>query len=168
MAVLAALVILIGTAAHTAPTALDTKEPSARDAAGDSARLAASCQVTQTMGFARCGHSVTRRVALPDALAGADFEAARQYYDLWQIDSFAPEHMEMSREIPLYCPMHQVLTVNEAGEIILTQNAYGDGMAVVAQYEKTVGDFDDVDRDALTLGIGFDSREEAETWLKAH
>ena len=73
----------------------------------------------------------------------------------------------MRREIDLYCPMHAVLSVNEAGETVLTRNVYGDGMAVEKTYPWTLTDFEPEDRQALLRGIGFDSKEEAEAWLES-
>ena len=74
----------------------------------------------------------------------------------------------MQREIDLFCPMHKVLMVNEAGEIMLCQNQYGDGMAVLTTYEKTLKNFDEETGEALRRGLGFDSREDAEQWLQSH
>lgn len=130
--------------------------------------IQAGCTITQTMGFSRCGHSVTRRVDAPQEIFGLDFAGVKNYYALWQIANFSREQMEMQREIDLFCPMHKVLTVNEAGEIILTQNQYGDGMAVLTTYEKTWKDFDEETGEALRRGLGFDSREDAERWLQSH
>ena len=141
--------------------------PPAASVAGDGQRIQRACQIVQTMAFSRCGHSVTRRVSVPEALVGEDFSAARAYYDMWSIDSFSPENVTMRREIDLYCPMHAVLSVNEAGEAILTRNVYGDGMAVEKTYAFTLTDFSPEDRQALLRGIGFDSREEAEGWLES-
>ena len=125
------------------------------------------CQIIQTMAFSRCGHSVTRRVSAPETLAGADFNAARDYYAAWSVESFSPENVTMRREIDLYCPMHAVLSVNEAGEAVLTRNVYGDGMAVEKTYALSLSDFSPEDRQALLRGIGFDSGEEAEAWLES-
>ena len=83
--------------------------PPAASVAGDGQRIQRACQIVQTMAFSRCGHSVTRRVSVPEALVGEDFSAARAYYDMWSIDSFSPENVTMRREIDLYCPMHAVL-----------------------------------------------------------
>jgi len=126
------------------------------------------CEIIQTMGFLRCGHSVTRRIHPPEEVSGADFAAAQQYYDLWKIESFSPSYISMQREIPLYCPMHDVLGVNEAGEIVLSKNYYGDGMAVVEIFSRQISEFDEQIQEELILGMGFDSREEAAAWLEAH
>ena len=107
------------------------------------------------------------RVSAPEALAGADFNAARDYYEAWSVESFSPENVTMRREIDLYCPMHAVLSVNEAGEAVLTRNVYGDGMAVEKTYTVTLTEFGPEDRQALLRGIGFDSKEEAEAWLES-
>lgn len=149
-------------------SAQETERP-VRPADAGEGRTAAGCQVIQTMRFSRCGHSVTRRVGLPEALAGGDFQALRDYYSLWRVDSFSPDAVSMSRDLDLYCPMHFVLGVGETGEIALGRNVYGDGMAVQQIYgDKSLEDFSEEDRDALRAGLGFDSREEAEAWLRAH
>lgn len=146
--------------AETLPT------PPAASVAGEGQRMQRDCQIVQTMAFSRCGHSVTRRVSAPDALAGADFSAAVEYYEAWSIVSFSPENVTMQREIDLYCPMHAVLSVNEAGEAVLTRNTYGDGMAVEKTYPLTLTDLSPEDRQTLLRGIGFDSKEEAEAWIE--
>ncbi len=140
--------------------------PPAASVTGEGQRMEKDCQIIQTMAFSRCGHSVTRRVSAPEALAGEGFEAARAYYDAWSIESFSPENVTMQREIDLFCPMHAVLSVNDAGEAVLTKNVYGDGMAVEKTYALTLADFEPEDRQALLRGIGFDSREEAEKWME--
>lgn len=156
-----------------APSDLDLPEvlptpARAEGAAETGVRIQPQCQITQTMGFSRCGHSVTRRIAPPEEMTGATFEEARAYYDLWQIGEFSPSRVVMQREIPLFCPMHQVLGVNEAGDVVIMQNEYGDGMAAVVEYEKNLRDFDEDIQEQLRLGIGFESREEAEAWLAIH
>ncbi len=147
--------------AETLPT------PPAASVAGDGQRMQRSCQIIQTMAFSRCGHSVTRRVSVPEILVGEDFSAAQDYYEIWNVESFSPENVTMRREIDLYCPMHAVLSVNEAGEAVLTRNVYGDGMAVEKAYPLTLTDFEPEDRQALLRGMGFDSKEEAEGWLES-
>ena len=57
-------------------TAQETERP-ARPAGSGDGRAKAGCQVIQTMRFSRCGHSVTRRIGLPEALAGGDFQALK-------------------------------------------------------------------------------------------
>ena len=131
-------------------------------------RIAPGCEIIQTMGFSRCGHSVTRRISAPDNVAGMQFSQAREYYSLWQIEEFSREKMTMRREIPLFCPAHEVLCVNEAGEVALCRNVYGDGMAAVKASGRQLAEFDEADQAALLLGLGFDSREQAEAWLAAH
>ena len=167
----AAALILMMRHAH-APAAdervaLEPTLPPAAEALEGNGRVEPSCEIMQTMGFSRCGHSVTRRVRVPEQLTGADFQAVQAYYDLWQIEAYAPASIVMSREIPLYCPMHQVLGVSEAGEIVLSRNVYGDGMAVTAAYGIVLEVVAEDKREALLVGLGFDSQAEAEAWLAA-
>ena len=142
--------------------------PPAVGAAEQGERIAEGCEIIQTMAFTRCGHSVTRRVEAPDALIGKDFAAAQAYYSVWQIESYRPEHIDMQREIPLFCPIHTVAGVNEAGEAVLARNLYGDGMAVIRDTGRILESFSPEERDALLQGLGFDSEEEAEAWLREH
>lgn len=144
--------------------------PDSLDAAQrDDDRIRADCQVTQTMLFTLCGHSVTRRVQAPERMIGQGFSQAQSYYDLWQIEEFGPGSIAMSREIGLYCPMHRVLTVNEAGEAVLTRNVYGDGMAIEKTYaEKDISAWSERDRENLRLGIAFDTEAEADAFMASH
>ncbi|MBE5783637.1 MAG: hypothetical protein E7329_10030 [Clostridiales bacterium] len=131
-------------------------------------RTGKNCEIVQTMGFSSCGHSVTRRIEAPEALKNQKFEEIQAHYSLWQIESFQEDRVVMQREIMLYCPMHKVLTVNDAGRIVLSENLYGDGMAVIHSYDRWLQEFDEESRAQLLLGIGFDTQEEAEGWLGAH
>ena len=146
------------------------EEEAAHPAAqSDGAVIARGCFVTQTMRFTLCGHSVTRRVQAPEGLIGKDFSAARDYYALWQIEQFAADAISMSREIELFCPMHRVLTVSEAGELALGRNLYGDGMAFVKGYPNAdPAAWPEEERDHLRLGIPFDTEEEADAFVAAH
>lgn len=143
-----------------------TEEPSLGAAAGDSVQP--GCQITQTMLFGRCGHSVTRRIEAPQDVVGRDFAGTQDYYDLWEIITFQPSAVDMQREIPLFCPMHTVLSVNDAAEVVYLQNLYGDGMAVQADAGRSLPEFAEEDQRSLIQGIGFDSREDADAWLAAH
>lgn len=140
----------------------------ASHASGGDLVIRDNCEIIQTMAFLRCGHSVTRRIRPPDTVTGMDFGRLREYYDLWMIESYSPSAVEMRRELELFCPMHDVLSVNGAGEIVLSKNLYGDGMAVVHTYNRLMSGFDEETAERLILGISFDSREEAEAWLALH
>ena len=150
------------------PAAWQETPPPAASASEAGDRIEADCQIIQTMGFSRCGHSVTRRISAPESTVGMDFSRLQAYYALWQIEDFSREKVTMRREIPLYCPMHEVLSVNEAGEVVLCRNVYGDGMAVTKTYDRMMKEFDGDTQAVLLAGMGFDSREAAEAWLGSH
>lgn len=144
---------------------MSTQAPS-KSVSNQTERVAAKCEILQTMGFSRCGHSVTRRIEAPAHVIGADFSGVQQYYQLWQIDSFSKDRIAMSREIPLYCPMHIVISVDEAGNVVFCQNVYGDGMAVIRSTDLSAEQFDLDTRETLLLGLGFDSEDEAAKYLE--
>ena len=140
----------------------------AEAAAESSLAAGENCYLLQTMAFSRCGHSVQRRVALPGDMAGSGLSQIQERYALWQIEEFQSQQIVMRREIELFCPMHKVLAADEAGQIVLAENVYGDGMAVICVYDDMLNQFEEDEQDQLLMGMGFGSREEAERWLKEH
>ncbi len=130
--------------------------------------LESDCQITQTMRFTRCEHSVTRRVNAPKALDGAAFDAVRAYYDAWHIDALSPRAMTMRRDVELYCPMHQVLMSDEMGNLARFVNKYGDGMACEERYDIAVSGFPEAIRAQLIAGLAFDDAETLAAWLKEY
>lgn len=132
--------------------------------AAEQPSLNAGAQVYQTMFFTRCGHSVSRRTDAAAAVQGASFEAVRSYYDVWTILEMTEERVEMERQIGLFCPMHKVVSMTEAGQIVLAENRYGDGMAILKIYDATFPD--EETKNLLLAGQGFDSEEMAEMWLR--
>ncbi|MBR3018417.1 MAG: hypothetical protein IKH57_15295 [Clostridia bacterium] len=169
-----AVILILGLTTETAKApegnspALSASPPPAAKASEQGVLVEPGCEIIQTMAFSRCGHSVTRRVTAPETVIGKDFEAVQHYYDLWQIESYAPERIDMRREIPLFCPIHTVAGVNDAGCVVLSRNVYGDGMAVFKDTGKALEDFSQEAREELLLGLGFDSETEAEAWLREH
>lgn len=131
-------------------------------------RTRENCTLEQTFLFAPCGHTVSRRVMLPDSLLGADFEQVQSHYHLWQVDVFSPYSIAMSREEKLYCPMHLVLMTDETGRLCIFQNVYGDGLALVEETDCMIEEMKEEAREKLFSGIGFDTREEVEAWIEAH
>lgn len=129
-------------------------------------RLNKGAQVYQTMFFLRCGHSVSRRTDAAEEAVGKTFEETRSYYGLWTIRTLTPDRVEMDREINLYCPMHQVLCLDEAGQLLLCENRYGDGMAICRVFETDTQNIEEEMRQRLIAGEGFDSEEAAVKWLQ--
>ncbi len=157
-------VLLLAGVALAVPWRSAQEETPVRDTAvGDA--LEKSCQVTQTMRFSRCGHSVTRRVGAPDTLEGASLEQARAYYAAWHIDALSPREIDMRRDIELFCPMHQVLMSDEMGNLARFVNRYGDGMACEERYDVAVSAFPEGVRAQLIAGLAFDDAESLEAWL---
>lgn len=165
----AGILFLSGTENANAPEhAENTAIPQAKEVSDDRGKIQPDCVLIQTMLFTRCGHSVTRRIEAPADTSGMNFTQMQEKYDLWEIGDFSPSSVSLEREIDLFCPMHHVLAVNEAGEIVLTSNLYGDGMAVEKTYETSFQKMNEEKRERLMEGIGFDTREEAEAWLNAN
>lgn len=127
-------------------------------------KLAEQATVFQTMHFRRCNHQVERRVEIPSGLIGADFEQAAAYYELWHIQEMTQEIIRMERYIDLYCPAHVVLSLDPSGQVVLAENRYGDGMAIVKTIDTKQPAEDK--RKMLIAGIGFDGEEDALQWMR--
>lgn len=132
----------------------------------DSERLQPDADVYQTMYFLRCNHSISRRTKAAQDVQGATFDEVRQYYDVWTLLTLSTDHVRMERQIDLYCPMHKVLFLDRAGQIVLAENRYGDGMAILKIYEGTSVEMTDEVRGLLVAGQGFDSESDAHQWLQ--
>ena len=59
------------------PAAEATHAP-AQDVLENGEKAQAGCEIIQTMGFTRCGHSVTRRITAPEHVVGLDFSAFQE------------------------------------------------------------------------------------------
>lgn len=159
--------LLLAGVALAVPWQSAQEETPVRDtAAGDA--LERGCQITQTMRFTRCGHSVTRRVDAPDALEGASLQQARDYYAAWHIDALSPRDIQMRRDIELFCPMHQVLTTDEMGNLARFVNRYGDGMACEERYDAAVSAFPEEVRAQLIAGMAFDDAQSLDAWMREY
>lgn len=128
-------------------------------------KLKEQASIVQIMHFTRCMHRVDRRIQVPEHLAGSNLEALQAYYDNWQIIRMNQDEVEMERHIDLFCPMHIVVSLDLAGQVVLAENRYGDGMAILDILEDAR--VKEKDKPALIAGIGFESREDAVAWLKS-
>ena len=127
--------------------------------------VAQDCALVQTLRFTRCQHQVTRRVKVTQNQVGLDRAGMEKRYADWQLQTFREDEIEMSRDLPLYCPMHYVLMASESGGLAVYQNRYGDAMAWLKTLPGAMSDYDAAMQEKLLLGIGFDTLEALETAL---
>lgn len=132
--------------------------------AAEQEKLSIQAQISQTMHFQRCGHQVERRVKAPQELSGAGFDEVTAYYDQWHIQSMEKDSLVMERYIDLFCPAHVVVNMDQAGQVVLAKNLYGDGMAIMEILDAMP--VEEETRRSLLAGIGFDNEEEARAWLR--
>lgn len=72
----------------------------------------------------------------------------------------------MERHIDLYCPAHVVISLDGSGQVVLAENRYGDGMAILKTLDAAPRE--DEMRKTLIAGVGLDSEQEAMEWLQEH
>lgn len=141
--------------------------PSAQTGADATAHLSADCQLIQHLTYAPCGHELTRRIPLPEELAGQDRQALEAAYDLWQVTAFAPGEVSMAQRSSLYCPEHTVLMADEDGLLCVWANRYGDAYALVRALELPLTDLPESVQDALRQGMGFDDEQALSAYLES-
>jgi len=159
-----AILLIVGLTPRTAKA----PEPDAARVGSDASLLMAEdCQMIQHMSYQPCGHSLTRRQALPPELVGkarADLEAA---YDLWQVTAFAPAEVTMEQTLDMYCPEHVVLMPDESGMLCIFQNRYGDALALVKALDLPLSDLPDSYQEELRPGKPFPTQEELMLYLES-
>ena len=124
------------------------------------------CELIQTLRYARCGHEVVRRVKADKEYKGCTLQQMQQAYAEWEITSFSPAQIEMSRSLSLYCPDHLVVLPDGAGVLGVYENKYGDGYALRTQLDIPLADLPETLRETVHLGLGFSTAEEIESWLE--
>ena len=159
--------LLIGTAAVFMAAALWIGlDSSAQPTAREKQTVEENCALVQTLHYARCGHDVTRRVAVDKEYHGATLAQMREAFADWTITSYAPQEIAMSCSLPLYCPDHLVVMPDGAGVLGVYFNEYGDGYALQKQLEVPVTDLSEEMLQTIHLGYAFTSMQEIESWLE--
>lgn len=124
------------------------------------------CELVQTIRYARCGHTVTRRVTADREYVGCTLKQMQEAFGDWDITSYAPKQVEMSRSMPLFCPDHLVVMPDGMGTLGVYFNEYGDGYALKNELDIPLSDLPETVRETVHLGLGFSSTQEIENWLE--
>lgn len=162
---LCALALVAVIALTPAATGNDTPPATAADA-GNSITLSSSCVLLQHMVFAPCGHEITRREALPEALHGRTRTDLEAYYEPWRVTTFASDEVAMEQTLDIYCPEHIMLMPDESGMLCIWQNTYGDALSLIRELQIPLNEFSDTTQEELRAGLGFDTEEQLLAWLE--
>lgn len=157
----AALLLIIGLTPRT------QDDPSRQTGTDSAYTLNPGCQLIQHLIYAPCGHELTRRVTLPDELAGKRRGEVEEAYDLWQITSFAADEVAMEQRSPLYCPEHLVLMADESGTVCVWQNRYGDALALLRELDLPLAALGEETQSSIRAGIGFDTEAELNAFIES-
>lgn len=130
-------------------------------------RMNNDCAVIQQLTYEPCGHTMTRREALPEALRGKTRTELEQYYEGWRVVSFAAGEVQMAQTLAMHCPQHVVLKADDSGLLCVWQNTYGDALSLVRELGTPLSDFADEVQEQLRFGIGFDTDDALTQWLES-
>ena len=107
-----------------------------------------------------------RRVQADKEYKGCTLAQMQEAFAEWEISSFSPAEIKMSRTLPLYCPDHLVVMPDGAGVLGVYENKYGDGYALRSQLDIPLTDLPETVRETVHLGVGFATTQEIESWLE--
>lgn len=163
-----AVVALLGAAVLLTLPQAPAEIAQGQSVSGGSATVAQEgCELMQTLTYARCSHSVTRRVAAPPEVIGKTLEEVKPLYPDWTITEYGGKEIRMSMNPEMYCPDHMVLMPNAAGLLCVFENRYGDALALVSELETEVGTLPAAYQEEVRRGMGFGSLDELEQWLES-
>jgi len=63
--------------------------------------------------YSECGHTVVERKDVPEEIVGFDEEELAGYYQLWHIERFTKDEVDLVRRIEGICPKHYLLGVQD-------------------------------------------------------
>ena len=108
--------------------------------------------------YARCGHSVLRRMDAPAGWVGMTRKRVEETLEAeggrWRMTGFAPGKIETTQTRDLLCPAHWVLMMDEKGETGVYRELDGERMTKVKAY--TVEAADEEMRGKLRQGLAYD------------
>jgi hypothetical protein len=143
------------------------EEPSRQVGGAEVVRVRDGAEVMQTLTYSRCEHTVTRRVTAPVELYGKTLEEVKPLYPDWQITGFSAQEVAMARRPDLFCPAHLVLMTDDAGNLCVYRNKYGEALALEKTLETDVSTLPAAVREELAYGIGFGTEEALAGWLES-
>ena len=114
--------LLFAVAALIVTAALALFRGRASEVSGRRETVEENCVLIQTLRYSRCGHEVVRRVRADKEYKGCTLQQMQSAYAEWDITSFSPAEIEMSRTLSLFCPDHLVVRPDGAGVLGVYEN----------------------------------------------
>lgn len=85
-----------------------------------------NAEVIITQYYKKCGHTRTVRDMAPREIVNLNKEKVQEYYKGWNIDSFAPNEIKLSRNNEGICSEHYILRESDGYISISTKNDIGE------------------------------------------
>lgn len=125
------------------------------------------CILRQTLHYAVCDHSVTRRLDAPETVLGMNRELFERAMADWRITAFSAQQIEMTRVMAMPCPAHWVICADENGLLGVYRNLYGEQMHCLRRLDIGVSAAPQSDQAQLRRGLCFDSAQEADAYIES-
>ena len=149
------------------PSAASDESTPAEPAGQEAITPQEGCELIQTLTYARCGHTVVRRLTAPVEVYHQPLSGVEALYPSWQITEFGAKQIKMEQHLQLFCPDHMVLMPDAAGMLCVFENKYGDALALVSELGVALRDLPAAAQEEVAPGLGFDTPEELEQWLES-
>ncbi len=162
------MAMLIAAALILTPSSAADDMPSAETAGQSDAIVPQEgCELLQTLSYARCGHTVVRRLTAPVEICGQPLDGVQAAYPAWRITEFGAKQIRMEQHLQMFCPDHMVLMPDGAGMLCVFENKYGDALSLVKELNIPLKSLPAAAQEEAEPGLGFSTPEALEMWLES-
>lgn len=118
-----------------------------------------NCAIILKKYYTKCGHTLTEYTNLPNDLVNSTEEDIQEIYQGWNIESFEPNQITLSRTIESECGEHYIIR-NENGKVAIYRVLENGTEELYENTEISTEYLPDADKDNMKTGIRANGKEE--------
>lgn len=118
-----------------------------------------NCAIILKKYYTKCGHTLTEYTNLPNDLVNSTEEDIQEVYQGWNIESFEPNQITLSRSIESECGEHYIIR-DENGKVAIYRVLENGTEELYENTEISTEYLPDADKDNMKTGIRANGKEE--------
>ena len=118
-----------------------------------------NCAIILKKYYTKCGHTLTEYTNLPNDLVNSTEEDIQEVYQGWNIESFEPNQITLSRSIESECGEHYIIR-DENGKVAIYIILENGTEELYENTEISTEYLPDADKDNMKTGIRANGKEE--------
>lgn len=118
-----------------------------------------NCAIILKKYYTKCGHTLTEYTNLPNDLVNSTEEDIQEVYQGWNIESFEPNQITLSRSIESECGEHYIIR-DENGKVAIYRILENGTEELYENTEISTEYLPDADKDNMKTGIRANGKEE--------